>query len=168
VNADSKSIQSLVVSGSAKSELAGYVKVDFKELDAWFEEQTQGVWGPTSPFHRIDIYPSGRHVRIEINGTCLADTGKEGGVHGLFETNYPGRWYLPRTAIQWQYLVPSDTHTACPYKGEASYYSALIDGKEYKDVVWWYKSPLQESAGIVGMLCFYPNKVDTWIDGKKV
>src|SRR5271170_1167570 len=93
--------------------------------------------------------------------------------------------------INWEYLSPSTTHTGCPYKGEASYYNAVINGKEYKDVVWWYKSPIAESVLIAGMvspvtsprpplfhsdkpkadaqvqLCFYPDKVDMWIDGKK-
>lgn len=65
-------------------------------------------------------------------------------------------------------MKPSETKTACPYKGEASYYSAVINGKETKDVVWWYPNPTLESAGVRGMLCFYPDKVDTWVDGKEI
>jgi hypothetical protein len=44
----------------------------------------------------------------------------------------------------------------------------VIDGKEYKDVVWWYPQPTQESASVRGLLCFYPDKVDTWVDGKVI
>jgi uncharacterized protein (DUF427 family) len=54
--------------------------------------------------------------------------------------------------INWEYLTPSETHTGCPYKGEASYYNAVVNGKEYKDVVWWYKNPIVESAKIIGMV----------------
>jgi uncharacterized protein (DUF427 family) len=75
---------------------------------------------------------------------------------------------LPRTAVKWEYLRDSETHTGCPYKGEASYYNALVKGKEYKDVVWWYKNPTAESGLVAGMLCFYPDKVDTWVDGKPI
>ncbi len=78
------------------------------------------------------------------------------------------RWYLPQTAVKWDLLKPSDTNTGCPYKGEASYYHAVINGREHKDVVWWYPQPTQESAAIRGMLCFYPDKVDTWVDGKEI
>ncbi|KIY03102.1 uncharacterized protein Z520_01569 [Fonsecaea multimorphosa CBS 102226] len=163
-----KSVPSLVVPDSFNSELVGYVKMDFKALDAWYEEQAQVLYHPKDPYHRVDLLPSGRHVRIEVDGVCLADTGSEGGVMSLWETNFPARWYLPRTAIKWEYLTPSDTHTGCPYKGEASYYNAVINGKEIKDVAWWYKNPTQESAGIIGMLCFYPNKVDTWVDEKEI
>ncbi len=112
------------------------------------------VYHPKDPFHRVDILPSGRRVKIEMDGTVLADTGSEGGVMSLWETNFPGRWYLPRSAVNWEFLKPSDTKTGCPYKGEASYYNAVVNGKEYKDVVWWYKSPTMESALIIGMVCF--------------
>jgi hypothetical protein len=78
------------------------------------------------------------------------------------------RWYLPPTAVNWEFLKPSDTKTGCPYKGEASYYSATINGKEHKDVVWWYPQPTAESGSVRGMLCFYPDKVDTWVDGKEI
>jgi uncharacterized protein (DUF427 family) len=163
-----KSVLSLLVPVSSSSELAGYVKLSYKDLDAWYEEQAQVVYYPKDPFHRVDNLPSGRHIRVELNGVCLADTGEEGGVRALFETNIPPRWYLPRTAIKWECLIPSNTHTGCPYKGEASYYSAIVDGKVVEDVAWWYRSPTHESAEIIGMLCFYPTKVDIYIDRKRL
>jgi len=163
-----KSVSTLSVPDSFHSELAGLVKIEFKALDAWYEEQSQVLYHPKDPYHRVDILPTGRKVRIELDGVCLADTGHEGGVMSLWETNLPARWYLPRTAINWEYLTPSETHTGCPYKGEASYYHAIVNGKEYKDVVWWYQNPIIESALIVGMLCFYPDKVDTWVDDKPI
>ena len=52
------------------------------------------------PFHRVDVLPTGRHIKIEIDGVVLADTGSEGGVMSLWETNFPGRWYLPRSAVR--------------------------------------------------------------------
>lgn len=69
--------------------------------------------------------------------------------------------------VKWEYLSKSPTHTGCPYKGEASYYHAVINGEKYEDIAWWYKVPLLESALIQGMLCFYPDEVDMWIDGEK-
>jgi len=167
LSVDDKSVSTLLVPDSFNSDLAGLVKIDFKALDTWYEEQVKLQYFPKDPTHRVDILPTGRKVRVELDGVCLADTGSEGGVMSLWETNLPARWYLPQTAVKWEYLTPSDTHTGCPYKGEASYYNAVINGKEYKDLAWWYKSPTSESAAIIGMLCFYPGKVDTWVDGKK-
>lgn len=46
-------------------------------------------------------------------------------------------------------------------------YNVLVNGKEYKDVVWWYKHPTAESAPIAGHMCFYNEKVDLYIDGVK-
>ena len=168
LSVDNKSVASLVIPESFNSELAGYVKIDFKALDGWYEEQAEVVYHPKDPWHRVDVLPTGRLVKVEIDGVVVADTGSEGGVMSLWETRFPARWYLPRTAIKWEYLTPSDTKTGCPYKGEASYYNAVINGKEVKDVAWWYKQPMQESASILGLLCFYPNKVDTIVDGKAI
>jgi len=77
----------------------------------------------------------------------------------------PVRYYLPKTSVNWELLEVSSSHTACPYKGEASYYSLVINGKEYKDYVWWYKFPIGESLAIAGRVCFYNEKVDIYIDG---
>jgi uncharacterized protein (DUF427 family) len=163
-----KSVPSLIVPESFESELKGYVKIEFKALEAWYEEQVQLTYHPKDPFHRVDVLPTGRHVKVTLNGVVLADTGSEGGVLGLWETNIPARWYLPRTSIKWEYLKPSETHTGCPYKGTASYYDAVIDGKVVKDVAWWYESPILECGSIIGMLCFYPDKVETLVDGKLI
>ncbi|KIV96849.1 hypothetical protein, variant [Exophiala mesophila] len=163
-----KWVTTLLVPDSFNSPLAGYVKIEAKALDAWYEEQSEVLYHPKDPFHRVDILPSGRHVRVEVEGTVLADTTDQGGVRALFETNFPARWYLPRTAINWSYLRPSDTKTGCPYKGQASYYDGVIGDKVIKDIAWWYPSPIMESYEVTGFLCFYPDKVTTLVDGKDI
>lgn len=67
--------------------------------------------------------------------------------------------------MRWQYLTPSNTTSICPYKGQASYYNATIDGKDYADHVWWYRYPTAESSDIQGLVAFYNEKVDTYVDG---
>lgn len=64
-------------------------------------------------------------------------------------------------------LVPSDSSTFCPYKGQASYYHLKVGDKLLKDVVWYYTYPTAESAQIQNRLCFYNEKVDVYVDGKK-
>lgn len=144
------------------------MKLDFKALDQWFEEQAQILYHPKDPFHRVDTLPTSRSIRVVLKDTVLADTQSDGGVMSLWETGFPARWYLPRTAVNWEYLTESETKTGCPYKGEASYYHVKLgDGTEVRDAVWWYKSPIKESGEIVGMVCFYPEKVQYWVDGVK-
>jgi uncharacterized protein (DUF427 family) len=163
-----KTVDALVVPEAFNSPLAGHVKVSFKALEQWFEEQSLIIHHPKDPFHRVDTLPTDRSIRVELNGVVLADTGAGGGVMSLWETGFPARWYLPRTAVRWEYLTESDTKTGCPYKGEASYYNVkLEDGTEVKDAVWWYKSPIKESGEIIGMACFYPEKVEYFINGVK-
>lgn len=44
----------------------------------------------------------------------------------------------------------------------------VLDGKEYKDIIWYYKSTIHESAAIAGLVSFYNEKVEIFLDGKKV
>jgi uncharacterized protein (DUF427 family) len=67
--------------------------------------------------------------------------------------------------VKWEYLTSSKTTTKCPYKGRAQYYNVTVEGKEFKDHVWWYEYPITESAAVQGYLCFYNEKVDTYVDG---
>lgn len=85
----------------------------------------------------------------------------------LFETTLRTRYYLPLTSVQWEYLVPSETESLCPYKGKANYYHVRVNGKLYRDLVWYYRYPTMESAKVEGHLCFYNELVDTWVDGVK-
>ncbi|MDP7547963.1 MAG: DUF427 domain-containing protein, partial [Alphaproteobacteria bacterium] len=64
----------------------------------------------------------------------------------LFETNLPTRYYFPKDDVRMHLLEPSDTHSRCPYKGIASYYTARIGEQEFKDIVWYYPDPYPETA----------------------
>lgn len=78
------------------------------------------------------------------------------------------RYYLPVTAVRdMKVLSKSDTTTFCPYKGQASYYHLKVGDKTIPDAVWYYVYPTQESASIQGRLCFYNEKVDVFVDGRK-
>jgi Domain of unknown function (DUF427) len=99
ITVNDHSVPTLIVPSGFNSELVGYVKIEFKALDEWLEEQSQIVYHPKDPHHRVDCLPSGRQIRVEIDGVVLADTGSQGGVMSLWETHLPARWYLPRTAV---------------------------------------------------------------------
>ena len=151
-----KSVKALIVPEKFDSPLAGLVKINFGDIDEWYEEQSRVIYHPKDPFHRVDCLPTGRRVKVEVDGVVVADTGDEGGIVSLWETGFPARWYLPRTSVKWEYLRESEKTTGCPYKGEASYYDLVVEGKEIKDAVWWYKSPLRESLPIEGLVSTIP------------
>jgi uncharacterized protein (DUF427 family) len=84
----------------------------------------------------------------------------------LFETHLPTRYYLHKLDVRLDLLTPTDTHTRCPYKGVASYYTLTVKGKEYKDFVWYYPAPIPEIPKIENLVCFYNEKVDIYVDGE--
>ena len=142
--------------------LAGHAAFYLDAVDAVYEEDDEVVGHPRDPFHRVDIHPSSRHVRVTVDGKVLADTDRP---LGVFETGLPARWYLPREDVATDRLVASDTRTTCPYKGVAGYFS-LPDGPD--DVAWTYPSPFSDGAGLDGHLCFHGEGVVTKVDGEVV
>ena len=66
-----------------------------------------------------------------------------------------GTHYFPIDSVHLEYLKPSDTHTVCPWKGEASYYTILIDGKENPDAAWFYPEPKEAAKEIRYHIAFW-------------
>jgi uncharacterized protein (DUF427 family) len=143
-------------------ELREAIRIDWNAMDSWFEEDEQVYVHPRSPYTRIDVLPSSRHVQVEIDGVVVADTTSP---VLLFETGLPVRYYLPKTDVRMDLLTPTDSTSLCPYKGTAEYYSIEIDGTTYADGVWWYRHPARESLGIAGHVAFYNERVDLIVDG---
>ena len=108
--------------------------------------------------HRIETSRPGTRVRITLRGQLLADSAdpvllREGGL--------PPRWYLPRQDVRVE-LLPSDTTSVCPFKGDARYHSVrLPDGEVVEDLVWYYPEPIESVAEIGDLVCFYGERVDT-------
>lgn len=63
--------------------------------------------------------------------------------------------YFPKNSVKQQYLKPSDTHTTCPWKGEASYYTLDVDGKENEDAAWYYPHPKDAAKNITDYIAFW-------------
>ncbi len=66
-----------------------------------------------------------------------------------------GNHYFPADAIHKQFFKPSDTHTMCPWKGEASYYTVEVDGQENKDAAWYYPKTSELARSIEGYVAFW-------------
>jgi len=140
--------------------LDGYVLLEFEAFDAWYEEDEPNVAHPRDPFHRIDIVHSSRHVLVELDGATLAESTRP---CLLFEPPLPVRCYLPREDVRTDLLAPSETRTACAYKGQASYLSTATDD----DVAWYYPEPLREAAEVTGRIAFFNERADVVIDGER-
>ncbi|MEN3358358.1 MAG: hypothetical protein V7637_2340 [Mycobacteriales bacterium] len=149
---------------AADERLHDLVKIDWKAMDDWLEEDELVYVHARNPYSRIDILNSSRHVQVVVDGVTVADSHQP---RILFETGLPARYYLPLTDIRMDLLERSDTSTACPYKGTAGYWSVRAGGRSHKDLVWIYRTPLPESQKIAGLACFYNERVELYVDGVK-
>jgi uncharacterized protein (DUF427 family) len=143
-------------------ELRDAIRLDWDAMDAWFEEDEQVFTHPRDPYTRLDILPSSRLVRVEVDGVTVAESAKP---MLLFETGLPVRYYLPRTHVRMELLTPTDSVTHCPYKGQAEYWSVRAGDAVYADLAWSYRTPFPESERIAGLVCFYNERVDLYVDG---
>jgi uncharacterized protein (DUF427 family) len=107
--------------------------------------------------HTITIKPAERHVAISLDGVKLAESDN---AVVLDETGLPARYYFRPEDVRTEYLQPTATHTTCPFKGEASYWSVQVGDQVHKDLVWSYPEPIPAAEGIAGLLCFYAERVD--------
>jgi uncharacterized protein (DUF427 family) len=147
---------------SPLEELRGLVRFDWAAVDSVFEEDEEVFIHPRSPYSRVDILPSSRHVEVSIDGVVVADSHQP---LILFETGLPPRYYLPKTDVRMDLLTESDWTSGCPYKGFARYWSFDQGETKYADVIWSYPTPLPESQRIAGRVSFYNEKVDIKVDG---
>jgi uncharacterized protein (DUF427 family) len=147
----------------ADEDLAGYVVLDFDAFDDWYEEDERIAGHPRDPFHRVDVRQSARPVRIEVEGEVVAETTR---ARLLCETSLPLRFYLPREDVRVE-LHPSSRRTYCPYKGQASYWSVDAGGRRREDVAWSYERPVPDAGAITGLVAFWDDRVDVFLDGER-
>ena len=66
-----------------------------------------------------------------------------------------GNHYFPLESVDSTVLTPSDKHTSCPWKGEASYYTLTVDGRTNPDAAWFYAEPKAAASEIRGRVAFW-------------
>ena len=81
------------------------------------------------------------------NGTVIADSDETVVVEG--------NHYFPPDSVHREFLRESSTHTHCPWKGDASYCSLVVNGEENTDAAWFYPEPLPAAAEIAGHFAFW-------------
>lgn len=86
-------------------------------------------------------------MRAVWNGKVLAESDETVVVEG--------NHYFPADAVDRSLFVESETHTTCPWKGLASYYSVEVDGKRNADAAWYYPDPKPEAENIRDYVAFW-------------
>jgi uncharacterized protein (DUF427 family) len=147
---------------SPVDQLREAIRFEWDAMDAWFEEDEEVFTHARDPHTRVDILASSRHVRVEVDGTTVAESSSP---RLLFETGLPPRFYLPKPHVRMDLLERSDTSTHCPYKGQAESWSVRVGDRLHEGLAWSYPTPLPESEKIAGLMAFYNEKVELFVDG---
>ncbi len=109
------------------------------------------------PDYRVDLEPSGKRVQVRLGGEVIADSAN---TLLALETNHHPVHYFPPEDVRFELLTAADHETFCPFKGEASYWTAQVRDIVEENVVWAYLDPFEEVAGLKGYLAFYTDRVD--------
>jgi uncharacterized protein (DUF427 family) len=144
--------------------LADHVTFSWRQLE-WYEEDERVVVHARDPHHRVDTLRSSRRVQVYVEGELVADSVRP---LLLAETSLPVRYYLPFADVRTDLLEPSDTVTACPYKGTARYWSLRVRNTVVPDAAWSYPDPIPENPKIRDLLCFFNERVDLVVDGERL
>jgi uncharacterized protein (DUF427 family) len=81
------------------------------------------------------------------NGKTIAESD-------TYET-VEGNVYFPETGVHREYLRPSSTTSTCPWKGQARYYTLMVDGQENQDAAWYYPNPSPAARNIKNHIAFW-------------
>jgi uncharacterized protein (DUF427 family) len=119
-------------------------------MDRWLEEDVEVHAHPRDPYVRVDALASRRRAVVRAGGRVLAESSEP---VALFETGQPARWYLAAVDLDTARLGRSDTTTACPSKGVATYYSVPDLGEAGRDLVWCDTDPNREAEAVRDRLC---------------
>ncbi len=114
----------------------------------------ESVWDYPRP-PRVE--PATRRVRVELAGVTIVDTRR---AVRVLETSHPPVYYVPSEDVRADTLVPSGRMTVCEFKGAASYWHLVVEGRRVLDAGWSYEDPSPGFEQLRGMIAFYPGRVD--------
>jgi uncharacterized protein (DUF427 family) len=113
----------------------------------------ESVWDyPRPPSAEV----SDRHVVVELGGRTIADTRR---AVRVCETSHPPVYYVPRDDVAADVLHRGDGGSWCEWKGAATYWDAVVDGRRVAAVGWSYENPSPSYEHLRGAVAFYPGRV---------
>jgi uncharacterized protein (DUF427 family) len=108
------------------------------------------------PDYAVEVTPAPGRFLAEVGDVRIAATERALEVHESFHETVI---YFPAEDVVAGFLVPTDHHTRCPFKGDASYFTIELDEGHLENAVWTYADPMPEVAELHGYLAFYPDRV---------
>jgi uncharacterized protein (DUF427 family) len=107
------------------------------------------------------VEPTPKRIRAQVAGETIADSRK---ALILSESGLQPVYYFPREDVRRELFEPTERHTKCPIKGEASYYSIRVGDREVRNGAWYYPDPIEGAEPIADMIAFYWDRIDRWLE----
>jgi uncharacterized protein (DUF427 family) len=117
---------------------------------------------PPAPGKALYLEPTPKRIRVEVGGEVIADSRRAMLLH---ESGHQPIYYFPPEDVFDEFLEPSDRHTHCPKKGDASYYTIRAGGEVVKAGAWYYPDPLADAPSLLrGAIAFYFDRMGRWLE----
>ena len=117
--------------------------------------EIESAWG-RFPGYAIDLVPWSGRGRAQFGGEVVAESEA---CLIVKESDHQDQLYFPIGDVAWGHFTETDLHTVCPFKGEADYWSLTVGDTTEENVVWAYRRPFPEVAGLGGYVAFYTDRV---------
>jgi uncharacterized protein (DUF427 family) len=117
---------------------------------------------PPPPGMAVYLEPTPRRVRVIVGEETVADSRRAFLLH---ESGLQPIYYFPPEDVRQDLLEPSDKHTHCPKKGDASYYTIRAGDRVVQSGAWYYPEPLEQApSALRGLIAFYFDRMDRWME----
>ena len=116
---------------------------------------------PPPPGRTIYLEPTPKRLRVEVGGEVIADSRHAFMLH---ESGLQPVYYFPSEDVRSEVLEPTDRHTHCPKKGDASYYTIRAGGEVVENGAWYYPEPLESAPFLRGLIAFYFDRMGRWLE----
>jgi uncharacterized protein (DUF427 family) len=116
---------------------------------------------PPPPGRALYLERTPKRIRVEVAGETIADSRR---AMLLQESGLQPIYYFPPEDVRADVLEPSDRHTHCPKKGDASYHTIRVGDRVVEHGAWYYPDPLPDAPPIKDLVAFYWDRMDRWFE----
>jgi uncharacterized protein (DUF427 family) len=116
---------------------------------------------PPPPGRTIYLEPTPKRIRVEVGGEVIADSRRAFMLH---ESGLQPMYYFPPQDVRTDVMTPTDRHTHCPKKGDASYYTIQAGGETVENGAWYYPDPLPDAPFLKDLVAFYFDRMGRWLE----
>lgn len=111
--------------------------------------------------YQFDVETVQHRLRVEVGGMVIAESER---AVVMRETRLAPVYYFPKDDVRMDLLEETEQRTYCPFKGNASYWDVVVDGRRIENAVWGYEKPFEEAASVKDYVAFYWQKMDAWFE----